>query len=817
MPTWIREIRHAARVLWTSRTATIVAFLSLALAIGATSAIFTVVDATLLRPLPFPDADRLVQLARGYQNGGVSPAVSVPKFIAWRAGGEAVFTQVAAYDNLGSGFNLIDSDRPDRVTGSRVSAGFFDALGVRPAAGRGFQPDEDVPGGPKLVVLSHALWKTRFGARADLVGAAITLNNEPHTVVGVMPEGFRFPDRADLWTLFQFDPASLDSANYFEVVGRLRDGVPIDRARAAMAVVARNFRQAHPEMPSVVVSVAVRPLRERLYGDLRTPLLVLLSAVLLVLLIACVNVANLQLAQMTGRSHEIALRTALGAGRWAIVRQLLLESLLLAAIGGAAGVGLALAGVPALLALSPVDVPQAGTIGVDLRVLAATLAVSLAAGLSFGLLPAWQAARPNLDDLLRAGSRRSTGGAGGWLRRILIAGEVALALVLTIGAFLLVKSLAGLRSTDPGFAVDRVLTLKLSLPEAKYGSGEALARFQERLEARLDAIPGVAAASMAFTLPLELGPDLPFTIEGRYVPGSQAGVGEAQYRASGAAYFTALRIPVRRGRLFDDRDRRGSLPVAVVNEAAARRFFGGADPVGQRITIGQPYVPELADAVPREIVGVVADVREQGLDRAAPEIVYVPLAQQNDALTRLGVRLLPLAVVLRGDGPASGLTQAAREAVRAVDPQQPVSDVRLMRDIVARSLGSQTFNTVLLGGLAGLALLLAAVGLYGVIAHLVGQQTREIGVRMALGATQGGVLRRFVGHALLLVGAGVIAGLVGAVGVTRFLRTLLTGVSVTDPWVFVLAPALLLLVAVAAALRPAWRAASIDPASALRD
>jgi putative ABC transport system permease protein len=573
----LREIRYAARVLWRNRTATVVAFITLTLAIGATTAIFTVVDATLLRALPFPEADRLVQVARGYPDP--SSSTSVPNFIYWREQGRAVFAHLAAYDSLGSGFNLVGAGRPDRLIGSRVSAGFFSAMGVQPALGREFRGEEDLPGHAKVVILSHDLWLHRFDGRADLVGQAITLNGEPYTVVGIMPDGFQYPDKARLWTLFQFDPASQDRANYFEVVGRLRPAVTLTQARAAMTIVGDSFRRTHPGTMGDRETIGVGALRERLYGDMRPALLVLLSAVGFVLLIACVNVANLQLAQASERHHEIALRTALGASTWTVVRQLLLESLLLAAISGVAGLSVAYWGVPALLALSPIDVAQAATIGVDLRVLAFALGLSLLSGIVFGMLPAWQAARPNLDQVLRAGARRTTGGVGsGWLRRILIAGEVALALMLTIGSFLLVKSLAGLKSTSPGFVVENVLTMKVSLPEAKYGSGEPLAQFQERVEQQLGALPGVRAAALAMSLPMELGPDLPFTIAGKYVPGTETGVGNAQYRVNGPAYFHALQIPLRSGRLFDARDRRGTLPVAIINEAAAREFWRGRIP-----------------------------------------------------------------------------------------------------------------------------------------------------------------------------------------------------------------------------------------------
>ena len=398
----------------------------------------------------------------------------------------------------------------------------------------------------------------------DIVGASITLNDEPHTIIGVMPARFRFPDIADLWTLFQFDPATQDRANYFEVVGRLRPGVTRDRAGSMMAGVFASFRQAHPEMAGDNERIAVGALRDRLYGNLRTPLLVLLAAVGLVLLIACVNVANLQLAQATERRHEMALRAALGAGTLVVVRQLLIESLVLAAFSGLTGAILASVAVPALLAASPVAVAQVETIGVDLRMLGIAAAISLASGLVFGLLPALQASRPDLDRVLRAGAKRTTGGGAGWVRGALVAGEVALALMLTIGSFLLVKSLTGLQQRHPGFVAEHVLTMKLSLPEARYARGEAVAQMAERVEERVRALPGVKAASLSVSLPLQMGPDLPFTIQGKYKPGTSEGVAEALYRPIGADYFEALRIPLRRGRRFDARDRRGSLPVAPV-------------------------------------------------------------------------------------------------------------------------------------------------------------------------------------------------------------------------------------------------------------
>jgi predicted permease len=588
-----RDVRYAGRMLRKQREFALAASLTLALAIGATTAIFAVVDALLLRSLPFPEADRLVQIVRG-NSGDAGTSTSVPKFMRWRTEGQPVFAAVAAYGDLGSGFNLIGSGTPQRLIGSHVSAGFFDVMGVAPALGRPFRGEEDVPGGPKLVILSHSVWKNRLGASTDIVGRPITLNGEPYTVVGVMPDGFRYPDVAELWTLFQFDPGSQDRAENFKVVARLKPETTLDQARAAMQIAGSNIRRSMPDLMGENETVGVRPLRDELYGNMRRPLLILLASVGFVLLIACVNVANLQLAQAAGRHHEIVLRTALGASTSTVVRQLLVESLLLALIGGAAGVALSYVLVPALLALSPVDVPYAERVAVDWRVLGFGLATSLTASLAFGLLPAWQSARPNLGDVLRAGGHRVAGRTSRRVRRALVSGEVALALMLTIGAFLLVKSLVGLQSTLPGFAVERVLTMKLALPEARYGSGDALARFQEQIEERLALVPGVRAAALAHTLPLQFVDRLPFTIEGHYVPGTETGVGYANFRPIGRGYFEALEISFRSGRVFDARDRRGTPLVAIISEAAARRFWPAQNPIGQRITVGQPFVPDLA-------------------------------------------------------------------------------------------------------------------------------------------------------------------------------------------------------------------------------
>lgn len=817
-----QNVRSALRNLRKSPAATTVAVLTLALAIGANTAIFSVAYNLLLAPLPFPDGGRLVQVVRQFSQGhGYS--MSVPKYVAWTEDASRVLEGSAAFDSLGSGFNLTGGGLPERVVGSRVTAGFLPLFGGTPTFGRNFRPEEDRPGGDKVVVLSHGLWTRRFGGDRGLVGKAIQLNGEPYTVIGVAPARFEYPTRAELWTPFAFDRTSQDRAHYFEVVGRLRPGVSLAAAKAAMPEVRRRFEVSHPGFLDKTEKVGLVPLRERLAGQVRPALLVLLAAVAFVLLIACVNLANLQLARSAVRKREMAVRSALGASGGQLFRQMLTESVVLGLAGGALGLLLGTWGLRGLLSLAPVDLDPLRQIGLNPSVLVFTLGISLLTGLLFGMVPALQASRTNLRDPLQQGSSRSGEGSGSSkVRWALVVAETTLALILVIGAVLLVRSFAGLLGVDPGFDPKGVQTWKLSLPEGRYGDPQALGRWAGQLSERLSRLPGVKAAAVTATLPLEGGPDLPFTIEGRYQGGAPAageepeGVGEAQHRAVSADFLTVLGIPVIRGRGFTASDSAGREAVALINEAAARKYWPKQDPIGQRITLGQPFVPELADPGPRTIVGVVRDVREVGLDQKAPEVVYVPLGQLPPAFSTMLVRLIPLAVVVRAEGKTAGLAEQVRKEVWALDPQQPVNDDLAMEEIVARSTGPQRFSVLLLGFLAVVALVLAAVGIYGVLAYLVEQRTREIGVRMALGATEGRVLRMVLGQGGAAVLVGVVLGLAGSFGLTRFLKSLLTGIGVHDPLCFVVAPLVLLGVALAASLIPARRASRLDPLVALR-
>jgi predicted permease len=816
----LQDLRFATRVLVRKPAFTVVALLTLGLAIGANTAIFSIVNALMLRPLPFPESEEIVQLERGYPDGK-STSVAIPKFIFWREH-NTVFEHVATYDTLGSGFNMTGDGPPERVTGSRVSVDFFKVFSVRPIAGREFLPEEDLPNAQKVVVLSHGLWKRRLGGDPSLIGKAVTLNGEPYTVVGIMPAGFRYPATAELWTPVGIDPAIREKANYLEISARLKEGVTLRKAQAEMDVVAAQYRKAFPDEMDEQETVGVETLQERLYGNLRPALLVLLGTVGLVLLIACANLANLQLARAAARRREVAVRTALGASSARIVVQLLTESLLLALAGGALGVLLGAWTIKPLLALSPATGPaQIGgavlpEIGIDGTVLLFAFGISLLSGLLFGLAPALQAARPNLNDPLKQDSTRSTGGRFGRMVRIsLVVAEVAVALLVVMGAALLARSFAGIMSTDPGFEPKGVMTLKLSLPEARYGNPMALEQFARQVRERVSSLPGVRSAAVATSLPLEMGPDLPFTIEGRYTGGKE-GVGSAQFRTSTAGYFETLGIRVLDGRILNETDGRTSEPVALVNEAAVRQFWPEGKALGARITLGQPFVTELADTQPRRIVGIIKDVREEGLDQEVPPIVYVPIGQVNPQMTLLFVRLLPLSLAVRTDGNVPGLLKGIQREIWAVDPQQPITNVLSMEQIVARSVGNHRFNMVLMSALAFLALVLAGVGIYGVLSYLVTQRTREIGVRMALGATAGQVLGLIVRQGLVATGIGVAIGLGLVIAGTRVLRSLLVGVKATDPLTFIVAAVVLTAVAVVASSIPAHRASALDPLVALR-
>ncbi len=816
-----KDLRYAARGLRREPGFTAVAVLTLGLVIGANTAIFSVASGLLLRPLPLPEPGRLIEVFRHFPQGEAN-SISVPIFFFLRDRLRQELTGAAAYEAIGAGFNLVGDGLPERLRGSHVSASFFPTVGVEPLLGRNFLPEEDRPGAPHVVVLSHRLWARRFGADPHVLGRELKLNGEAYTVVGVMPPSFRFPSVAELWTPFCFNPASMELASYFEILGRLRPGVTLAAVDAKARAVANAYKATYPDQMGPQGTFVVHSLQDRLYGQARAALVVLMIAVAAVLLIACVNLANLQLARAASRQREIAIRTVLGAGSGRIVRQLLTESLLLAALGGLAGLLLGAAAVGPLMRLSPMQIDPLAKVGIDGRVLAFTAGLALAAGLLFGLAPAFQAARANLAEPLKEGSNRTAGSVGRqWLRRALVISEVALALVLITCAALVVRSFNHAMETAAGFDVEHVLSMKLSLPLLRYGTAGAAGRLGEQVTERLEALPGVRAAAFITNMPLEGGPDLEFNVLGRKPAGGDDGKGsyDADYRAVTPDIFKVLNIPIVRGRGFTAADRLGAPLVALINETTARMAFPHQDPIGQRIMVGVQGngQSELNDRGPRTIVGVVRDIREDGLDRPVPEMLYVPMGQIPDPLLKLLVKLLPASVAVRTAADSPALTAQMKKAIWSVDPGQPVDDVKSMRAIRDQSLGARRFLTTLLSLLALLALALSAVGIYGVLSYLVHQRTREIGVRLALGASTSQVLRLVLGQGFGAVLAGIALGLAGAFGLTRLLTSLLYGVTARDPLTFLFTPAFLAAVALLASSIPAHRASRLDPLAALRE
>ena len=814
----LQDARYAVRTMLKSPGFAAVAVLTLALGIGANTAIFTVVNAILLRPLPYQDAERMVFLTRTFP-GGRSGSVSVPKFFSWRRDSIDVLTSVAAYDFMGPGVSLSGEGDPEQIKAIRASVDFFSLFGVTPALGRTFSAEEDRPSGPRVAVLSYGLWKRRFGADPQLVGRTVVLSGEPHTVVGIAPPDFEPNPPADVWLPLQADPNSINQGHYLVCAGRLKPGGTQAAANARMKIAAEQFRRQYPNSMGRNESAGVVSMRESLVGGIRPTLLITLGAVAFVLLIACANVANLLLARAAAREKEIAIRTAIGAGRWRLVRQLLTESGLLALAGGAIGLLLGHWGLRLLLAFTPAQLPRLSEMtthsGLDIRVLLFTLLLSLATGVLFGLAPAFRISRPDLSSTLKEGAARTTSSVRHLrVRGLLVVSEMALGLVLLIGAGLLIRSAVLLRGVQPGVDARHALTFKTALTGARYANTAAVTQFSRLLIERLERLPGVQAAANIINLPTEPGPDLPLRIEGRPASAADA-TGEEQWRYASPHAFKATGVPLLRGRAFADTDTAKSPAVAIVNEAMRRKYWPKEDPLGQRITIGKGMGPEFEDPT-REIVGVVGNVREFGLSNEPPPMMYIPQAQVKDAFTALGSKILPMAWVLRTSvDPMTLATTVRREAV-SVDPQQAVFDFRSMDQVFEKSMADRGFILLLLSIFAGTALLLAAIGIYGVMAYSVEQRAHEIGIRIALGAGRGDVLGLVVRHGMTLAGIGVAIGLAAAFGLTRVLTALLYGVKATDPVTFAGVAVVLAAVALAATWIPARRATRVDPITALR-
>ncbi len=807
MKTLWQDVRYGARMLLKHPGFTVVAVLALALGIGANMAIFSVVNAVILRPLPYKDPERLVTIL------GTAPKldidvfpVSGPDFVDWRNQNH-VFERLAAMEE--ASFNLTGAGgEAERVSSTSASAELFPLLGVNASLGRTFSNEEEAAGRNKVAVLSNGLWQRRFGANPALIGQTIMLSGEAYAVIGVMPPTFHFPEGdtdTNVWVPLDVTAGETGKRGHRNliVVGRLKKGVTLQQAQTEMEGISQRLAAQYPGSNGDW-DVKVSSLQALLTEDIEPALLVLFGAVGFVLLIACANVANLQLARAAARQKEIAIRLALGASRARLVRQFLTESVLLALMGGAVALLFALWGIDALVAALPEGVPRAEQIGLDRSVLGFTLLISLVTGILLGLAPAWQGTKPDLTEGLKEGGKFLMGGARrNRVRSLLVIGEVALSLLLLIGAGLMMKSFYRLREVKPGVDPHNVVTMQINLPQTKYAKDYKQANFFQEVLERISALPGVVSAGATTNLPFIDDSQSDFSIEGRPDAKTPKDALIASYDSVSPDYFRATGIPIVKGRDFTVQDRNGALPVAVISETMAHRFFGGEDPIGLHIRRG-----DSEDNKPwMTIIGIAGDVRRYGLaERLRPEIYYPYLQQPQAAMS----------LVVRTAADPLSITPAVRHEVLAVDKDQPVYDIKTMDSLLAQSIASNRLSVWLLGLFAALALLLASIGIYGVIAYSVTQRTHEIGIRMALGASQRDVLKLVVGQGMILTLVGIAIGLVGAFALTRLMASLLFTVSATDPVTFAGISALLAFVALIACYIPARRAMQVDPMVALR-
>ncbi len=808
MNSFWRDIRFGVRMLLKNPAFTAVAVLTLALGIGANTAIFSVIDAALLRPLPYPDADRIVvlyQLDQDKHTDTPAPA----DFLEFRQQ-SASFAHLAAYRGLPA--NLSGNGQPERVQAAMVTSDFFDALGAQALHGRTIEPDLDPAGGTSVVVLSYGLWQRRFGANPEIVGRAIEIDGESRIVVGVMPPGFAYPAATELWTSSRFaapphplrlteDPAAVRDSHYFDSFGRLKPGVTLAQASAEVDTVAKRIKQQYGNDEEFIGATLI-PLRQDLVGETRPALLILLGAVALVLLIACVNVANILLARGASRQKEIALRVALGAGRVHLLGHFLAESILLALAGGGLGVLLALWALAPLRALVPADMVGGAPITLDSRVLLFTLFASLASGVLFGLIPGMRLLSTDLNGSLQEGGRGSGGGPRARrMRSALVVTEIAFAAVLLIGAGLLLRSFSQLLKVREGFNPDQVLSLQLALPQARYPKPIDRVSFVKSTLDHINALPGITLGSAISRLPLNPGnSSRSVEIEGRTPPPS--GDIAVDYLVVTPDYFQTLGVPLLSGRAFTDRDDASAMPVAIVSDATARYYWPGQDPIGKHVrgACGD-------DKTWCQVVGVVGDIKQHHLEQASKLALYVPYSQDPWAF---------FALVVRTKLEPASAASAVQRAIRSVDPDEPVYNVRSMREVEAASLSPQRLQIALIGLFAALALILACMGIYGVMAYSVAQRTSEMGVRMALGAQASNVLRLVLGEGLRLAVFGAAIGLAGSFFAARLLSGMLFGVTPGDPLTFLGVAVVLVVVALAACYLPAWRATRVDPLVALR-
>ncbi len=802
METMWQDLRYGVRTLLKHRSFTAVAVLTLALGIGATTAIFSVVNAVVLKPLPYPNPERLVRCDWQLEKDDEG-AVTALVFEYWKDHTRS-FEAAAGYAGINSGFNLAGGAEARRVRGAQVSEGFFRVLGVGPKVGRGFLPEEDRPNGPHVAIISDGLWRSYFGGDPALIGKEALINGRPHTIIGILPPRFQFESPIEVLLPLQSKAEVRDDGQNTGMIARLKAGVARDQAQAEVAQLLPEFRREYPRhLRPGERGMRLDPYHQSVVGEAGKTLWLLFGAVGFVLLIACANVANLLLARSAARRGEIAIRLALGANRWRIMRQLLTESWLLALAGSLLGLLIASWSVPALLALAPPGLPRLEEINLDYQAVLFAVGASLLTSLLFGLAPALRATRLDVNEAVKSSSGRSgTGKMDSRVRGLLVVSEIALSLVLLVGAGLLIKSFIKLRGVETGFDPQSITTAQASLTSEKYQTTAQVWAFEQQVLERISSLPGVAAVATSSNVPMERGLRMGMRFEG---PAGSV-VQTVQVRAISPQYFRALGMPVLRGREFGEADMNSPVPVIIINETLARRHWPDRDPLGQQLA-GQGQK--------REIIGVVRDIKEMGLDQAVEPTVYLPISQMPDGLMKLMNGWFLTSWIVRTSGPID-LTAELRQAVTEIDPQMPVASVRPLTQVISVSYQSRQFMLLLMGIFAGFALVLTAVGIYGVLSYQVSQRTNEIGIRMALGAQTRDVLKLVIGQGMRLTLIGVVIGLVTAYGLTRLISNLLFGVSATDPTTFAVIALLLTVVSLLACYIPARRAMKVDPMEALR-
>lgn len=810
-----RDVQFGLRSLAKAPKFAVIAILLITVAIGVNTAVFSVIDTVLLRPLTYPNPEQLVELRNVSPQGSFAGA-NIPKFNVWHQQ-SSVFQQVAAYDRGGAGLNITGGDHPQQVQGIHVSADYFAMFGAPIVAGRAFTAEEDSPHGPHAAVLSYGLWVSRYGANPNVIGSTLQLDGEAYQIVGVVGRNFVTDTPADLWVPYQFDMNSQDMAHFFTVAARLKPGVSMQQANAQLRLAADQYRRQYGrDALESDASFGVASLQEATIGDMRSPLLVLLGAVGFVLLIACANVANLLLARAAARKREFATRAALGAGRMQLIRQLLIESLMLSLSGGVLGLILGFVGVRFLLRINPGNIPRIGEDGsgvtLDLNILLFTLGISLLTGILFGLIPALSAARPNLvASLNESGSRSGMSVRSGKLRSILVVGEMALTVVLVVGAGLLIRTFLKLQSVDPGFAMHNVISMSMSLSGSRFQKTAPVAQVVREGTDRLLAISGVAGVGVSNCLPMAGGFGMVFEVVGR-PKGNPSGAG---FYSTSSGYFNALKIPVLRGRVFTKQDDAAAPGVVVINQALARRYWPNGDPLKDKIVIGVDAGPAFAEG-PRHVIGVVGDTHDGGPEREPFPMMYIPLAQMPDLETALNSRVAPLWWIVRTEADPRTLVNSMTAALREASGGLPVAHIRTMEEIEARNIARQRFNMLLLTVFGSAAVLMAAIGIYGVLSYSVQQRTQELGVRMALGAQASNLRNMVIRQGMVLTLIGVLLGSGGALWLTHFLKSFLFGVKTLDPITFLATPLLLIGISLISIWLPAVRATRVDPMTALR-